>query len=135
MRTHPRPNPIFLSLCLTFGLSSAALADQCSYITKEQSLKAIARLNVGQTIYQFCEPCGDKIPTPLSIKELSAATVDFEDYWEVKVNGSNIDLAYTFIDAGINNQKINLAAVVGCPAANVSVTLPMNDKKRIIRQR
>lgn len=135
MRTHPRPNPIFLSLCFTLGLSSTALADQCSYITKEQSLKAIARLNLGQTIYQFCEPCGDKIPTPVSIKQLSAQITGFQDYWEVKVNGSNIDLAYTFIDAGINNQKINLAAAVGCPASNVSVTLPMNDKKRIIRQR
>lgn len=135
MRTHPRLNPIFLSLCLTFGLSSAALADQCSYITKEQSLKAIARLNVGQTIYEFCEPCGDKIPTALSIKELSAGTVGYENYWGVNVNGSNIDLAYTFIDAGINNQKINLAAVVGCPAASVSVILPMNNKRRIIPQR
>jgi hypothetical protein len=135
MKTHSWLKPIFLSLCFTFGLSSTALADQCSYITKEQALKAITRLNVGQTIYQFCEPCGDKIPTPLSIQELSAATVDFEDYWEVKVNGSNIDLAYIFIDAGINNQKINLAAAVGCPAANVSVVLPMNGKKRIIRQR
>lgn len=135
MKTHSWLKPIFLSLCLTFGLSSAALADQCSYITKEQSLKAIARLNLGQTIYQFCEPCGDKIPTALSIKDLSAANTAFQDYWEVKVNGSNIDLAYTFIDAGINNQKINLAAVVGCPAANVSVILPMNDKKRTLRQR
>lgn len=135
MRTHPRPNFIFLSLCLTFGLSSAALADQCSYITKEQSIKAIARLNLGQTIYQYCEPCGDKIPTSVSIKELSATTTGYEDYWEVKVNGSNIDLAYTFIDAGINNQKINLAAAVGCPATNVSVVLPINDKRRILRQK
>ena len=135
MITHPSLNPIFLSLCLTFGLSSAALADQCSYITKEQSIKAIARLNLGQTIYQYCEPCGDRIPTPLSIKELSATTTGYEDYWEVKVNNSNIDLAYTFIDAGINNQKINLAAAVGCPASNVSIVLPSEGKKRIIRQK
>ncbi len=127
-------NPIFLSLCLTLILGSEALADQCEYITKEQSLTAIARLKVGQTIYQFCEPCGDKLPTPISIKQLSAGTTGYEDYWEVKVNGSNIDLAYTFINAGIANQRVNLAAVVGCPASNVSVVLPVNEKARPVRR-
>ena len=127
-------NPIFLSLCLTLVLGSEALADQCEYITKEQSLAAIARLKVGQTIYQFCEPCGDKLPTPISIKQLSAGTTGYEDYWEVKVNDSNIDLAYTFINAGIANQRVNLAAVVGCPASNVSVVLPVNEKARPVRR-
>ena len=135
MRKHTWLNPTFLSLCITCGLSSAALADQCAYITKEQSLAAIARLNLGNTIYQFCEPCGDIKPTPVSIQELSATSTGYEDYWEVKVNGSNIDLAYTFIDARINNRKINLAAVVGCPASNVNVILPANNKRPIIRQK
>lgn len=131
--THLRLNPIFLSFCFTLGFSSVALADQCSYITKEQSLAAIARLNVGQTIYQFCEPCGDKIATPISIKNLSAQTTGYQDYWEVQVNNSNIDLAYTYVNAGNANQKVNLAAAVGCPASNVSIILP--EKKRTVRQK
>lgn len=131
--THLRLNPIFLSFCFTLGFSSAALADQCSYITKEQSLAAIARLNIGQTIYQFCEPCGDKIATPISIKNLSAQTTGYQNYWEVQVNNSNIDLAYTFVDSGNANQKVNLAAAIGCPASNVSIILP--EKKRTVRQR
>ncbi len=134
MIKHSWLNPIFLSFCLTLGFGSEVLADQCEYITKEQSLTAIARLKVGQTIYQFCEPCGDKLPTPISIKQLSAGTTGYEDYWEVKVNGSNIDLAYTFINAGIANQRVNLAAVVGCPASNVSVVLPVNEKARPVRR-
>lgn len=133
MKTHLQLNSIFLSFCFSLGFSSAALADQCSYITKEQSLAAIARLNVDQTIYQFCEPCGDKIPTPISIKNLSAQTTGYQDYWEVQVNNSNIDLAYTYIDSGNANQKVNLAATVGCPASNVSIVLP--EKKRTVRQR
>lgn len=130
MKTYLWLNPILLSLCLTLGIGSKALADQCSYITKEQSLAAVARLKVGQTIYQFCQPCGDQAPTPVSIKDLSAGTTGYQNYWEVKVNSSNIDLAYTYVDAGIGNQKINLAAVVGCPASNVSVLLPGNEKRR-----
>ncbi len=133
MKTYWRLNPIFLSFCFTLGFSSAALADQCSYITKEQSLAAIARLNVGQTIYQFCEPCGDKIPTPISIKNLSAQTTGDPDYWEVQVNDANIDLAYTYVDSGNTNQKVNLAAAVGCSASNVSIVLP--EKRRTVRQR
>lgn len=125
-------NPLFLSLCLILGIGSKALADQCAYITKEQSLAAVDRLKVGQTIYQFCQPCGDKIPTPISIKDLSAGTTGYQNYWEVRVNGANIDLAYTFVDAGIANQKVNLASVVGCPASDVSVVLPRNEKRRSV---
>lgn len=130
----PLLNSIFISLCL-ISIPSKALADQCAYITKEQSLAAVARLKLNQTIYQFCQPCGDQIPTPISIKELSAGTTGYQDYWEVKVNGSNIDLAYTFIDAGIANQKVNLAAVVGCPASGVSIILPGSEKRRTIQRR
>lgn len=101
-----------------------ALADQCAYIDKAKALAATSRLNLGQTVYQFCQPCGDLQPKPLFIKTLSAGTTGYEDFWEVKVNDSNIDLAYTFVDAGIKNQKINLAAVVGCPAVDVSTVLP-----------
>jgi hypothetical protein len=103
--------------------SLPALADQCAYITKEQALLAVARLNVGQTIYELCEPCGETRPQAVGITSLAAETVGYEDYWQVKVNNSGIDLAYTFIQSGINGQAVNLAGVAGCPASDVSNTL------------
>jgi hypothetical protein len=103
--------------------SLPALADQCSYITKEQALLAVARLNVGQTIYALCEPCGETKPQAKKITSLAAETVEYEDYWQVQVNNTGIDLAYTFVESGINGQAVNLAGVAGCPASDVSNNL------------
>lgn len=115
---------IFLAFCFTSTSTLSALADQCAYVGKQQALAAASRLELGQTVYQYCQPCGDRQPKALPIKTLSVGTTGYEDYWEVRVNGLGIDLAYTFVDAGIKNQKINLAAVTGCPAVDVSTTLP-----------
>ena len=79
---------------------------------------------MGQTIYKLCEPCGETTPTPIIIESLSAGSVGYEDYWQVEVNDSGVDLAYIFIDSGLGNQPINLAAVSGCPASSISTVLP-----------
>lgn len=100
-----------------------ALADQCSYITKEQARTAISRLNLNQTIYLLCEPCGEKIPQAITITNLSMETVNYQDYWQVKVNNRGIDLAYVFVDSGIEENLINLAAISNCPASNISTTI------------
>lgn len=115
---------VFLAVCFALVVNLPAIADQCAYVDKQQALAAVSRLNPGQMVYEYCQPCGDRRPKPLPIEALSASTTGYEDYWEVKINNSGIDLAYTFVDAGINNQKVNLAAVVGCPAVDVSTILP-----------
>ena len=88
-----------------------ALADQCSYISKEQATNAMARLNLYDEVYFLCEPCGEKVPKLAQIKSLSAVTVDYEDYWQVEINSVGIDLAYVFVDSGIENNFANLAAI------------------------
>lgn len=111
-----------LGLLITFPL--AAFADQCAYITQEQAIDAVSRLSLEQDIYFLCEPCGDTLPKVVEISDLSIGTVDYEDFWQVDVNGKGIDLAYTFIDSGIENNLINLAAIANCSADLVSPTLP-----------
>jgi hypothetical protein len=109
----------------TLWLGAApALADQCAYITKAQALTAVSRLNAGQTIYQLCEPCGETAATPAAIKSLAISTVGYQDFWQVKVNEEGIDLAYVFVESGIDNRLINLAAIAGCTATKVSPILP-----------
>ena len=114
------------ALSYTAIFTLPAIADQCSYLTKERALTAMARLNIGDTIYQLCEPCGEKTTQPTSIQNLSLEKVDFEDYWQVKINGEGIDLAYVFVDSGIENNFVNLAAIADCPAQQVSPLLPAN---------
>lgn len=54
-----------LAICSNLLLAIPALADQCAYITKEQALIAVSRLNVGQTIYKLCEPSLLCVSVPL----------------------------------------------------------------------
>ena len=52
--------------------------------------------------------------------------VDYQDYWQIKVNGEGIDLAYVFVNSKIENKFVNLAAIADCPAQQVSPLLPIN---------
>ena len=120
------------SLCSIFGctlsycavLCFPALAVRCSYITKEQAKRAISRLKLNQTIYLLCEPCGEKTPQPTMITNLSMETVNYQNFWQVKVNDKGIDLAYVFVDSGIEDNLVNLAAGSNCKASDVSLVLP-----------
>jgi hypothetical protein len=69
---------------------------------------------------QFCQPCGDTAPQPLKITDLAAETVESENYWQVRVNGNGIDLAYSYIPLPKSNSKVNIAALVKCPTQKVS---------------
>lgn len=112
---------VVLGIGFTLALGSAAFADQCAYITKQQAIAAVSRLEKGQTIYKLCEPCGEKVPQAVNINSVSAGTVGYENYWGVKVNEQNIDLAYTYINTSNNkDRKVNLATLARCPAQNVS---------------
>ena len=110
------------SSILLFSLP--VLADQCSYITKNQASISLSKLDLGQTIYLFCEPCGEKFPRPTTIESLGITTVGYRDFWQVQVNNKGIDLAYTFVESGIDNYLFNLAGLAGCPAQDVSPVLP-----------
>ncbi|MEL6930839.1 MAG: hypothetical protein AAFO95_19730 [Cyanobacteria bacterium J06600_6] len=113
-----------IGFCL--ALTTPAWADQCSYVSKEQAINAIARLNLNDKIYFLCELCGEDVPESAQIKSLSMKTVDYEDYWQVEINGEGIDLAYVFADSGIESNFANLAMLADCPAEGVSSTLPSN---------
>jgi hypothetical protein len=99
--------------------ASAARADQCAYVTKAQAMAAFNQLSIGQTIYEFCELCGDKTPKPLVVNTLSMGNTPTPGYWQVLVNGKNIDLAYTYINYDnqkSDKRKINLALMANCSA-------------------
>ncbi|ACK67091.1 hypothetical protein PCC8801_3110 [Rippkaea orientalis PCC 8801] len=115
---------VIFSVITTISVTLPAYADQCSYITKEQALRAVSLLDLKQMVYLFCEPCGEKVPQRININSLAVATVNYQDFWQVSINGKGIDLAYTFIESSLDKKPINLAAIAGCPASDVSPVLP-----------
>ncbi|MBW4665797.1 MAG: hypothetical protein KME01_16650 [Chroococcus sp. CMT-3BRIN-NPC107] len=121
---------VSLGIGLTLTLGSVVYADQCAYTSKQQAIAALSLLEEGQIIYELCEPCGDTVPKAVKINSVSAGTVGYESFWGVKVNNSNIDLAYTYIDDRNNkNRKVNLANLASCPASDVSSTIFLSKQR------
>lgn len=84
------------AIILGLMFSLAVFADQAAYVTKEQAEKAAALLKDKTEIKHFCAPCDDKSVTAEAIETVEAADAGYENYWEVKVNGKGVDLAYVY---------------------------------------
>ena len=107
-------------LALTLILAgNVAMADQCAVVTKKQATKAIQLIKMATTVQALCEPCGES-----EAKTLKPYSADLQTFggleskqFVVNVDGKIIDLAYTYVNG------LNLAAIVGCEAHNVSASI------------
>lgn len=104
-----------------------ALADQCQLVGKSQALAALNYLSIGQTIYNFCELCGDKTPQPIQINKIAVTSGEDGKLWQVAVNNKNIDLAYTYIRYEPKYQ-VSLAVITKCPTQGVTPVLKIKAK-------
>ena len=114
--------------CLVTFLSSTARADQCAWIDKGTATEAaqyIGLYGFGGTIVHFCEPCGDQAPVPEEVLSVEIRPAS-DEYWEVYVNGSPVDLAYAFIGDRSDGGFSNLSKLVSCPSDGVSSCLDAN---------
>jgi hypothetical protein len=96
----------------------AAYADQAAYITQAQAEKAAAFLTGKMQIRHYCAPCDDKGDRVEDIKTVVAAPVGYQDFWEVKVNGDGIDLAYVYFQTEDGKWK-NLAKELDIKVSDV----------------
>ncbi len=110
----------FFSVALILLVFSVnAFADQAAYITKAQAEKAVRLLRGQNKIKHFCAPCADKKATLEQIYTLKAAPTGDGNYWEVKINGKGVDLAYVYYQKGKkwkNLAKLMRVKVKGVPA-------------------
>lgn len=81
-----------------FLAPSAARADQAAYITEKQARKAALFLEKKGAVKHFCAPCGDRQSRFEKIEKIEAVPTGYENYWEVKINGRGIDLAYIYYE-------------------------------------
>ncbi len=117
-----KPENGFAVVAIFLCLTPSASADQCAYVTKPQAIAAFNNIEIGQKIFGFCEPCGDRTPRELVVRSLSVENTHSPGFWEVQVNGKGIDLAYTYINYN-DRRKVNLALVANCSAQDVSPLL------------
>lgn len=115
---------LIISLVILAISAISILADQAAYITKEQAQKAAAFLKDKKQIRHYCAPCDDKGDKVEDISTVEAVAVESsKPYWEVKVNGEGIDLAYVYFQDKKGKWK-NLAKEIKVKVDDVPKTLP-----------
>lgn len=100
-----------------------ALADQAAYVTKEQAQKAAALLKNQKQIKHYCAPCEDKSVRTEDLQEVEAGAAGYENYWEVKINGEGVDLAYIYFQTKDGKWK-NVAIELDIEVEDVPKILP-----------
>lgn len=119
---------IILVASLTGVLTNTVWADQCALISADQAGKALDFLEPGGAIVEFCEPCGDKDFYSKPEQTITNIQAQQEgEYWAVKVNGTGLDLAYTFV-RNAEGSYLNLSKLANCPSDDVSVGFPASSQ-------
>lgn len=49
-------------------------------------------------IKHYCAPCGDKRAVDEPIESIGLFRIQGEDYWEIQINGKDVDLAYIYFE-------------------------------------
>lgn len=114
---------IFAALAL-LTLSTAALADQCQYVSAESAKKAVKLISLSKKnsggVLELCQNCGERVPKEIRVNQIDiGATGVSEAPAEVAVNGVGIDLAYTYVDIN-NGTWVNLGMLSNCPVDGAS---------------
>lgn len=114
----------FAIICLSTLLAVSAFADQAAYVTQKQAEKAAAFLKDKKEIRHYCAPCDDKGDKTEAVSTVDAVVADAsKGYWEVKVNGEGVDLAYVYFRTK-NGKWKNLAKEIGVKVSDVPKYLP-----------
>ena len=123
-----------LAVCLILVFSMTAFADQAAIITKAEAEKAVALLKGKKQIKHYCAPCGDKSIETEDIQTVEILKSDYHDpwqkeidYWEVKINGKDVDLAYIYFELKKGKWK-NVAIELDIVLSGVPKFLPKNVK-------
>lgn len=107
--------------------SMTAFADQAAYITKAEAEKAVALLKGKKQIKHHCAPCDDKSIETEDIQTVEISKTGYQDYWEVKVNGKGVDLAYIYLETKKGKWK-NVAIELDIGVSGVPKFLPKTAK-------
>lgn len=87
---------LLIALVALAFFAVAVFADQAAWISKADAQKAAVFLKDKAEIVHYCNPCDDKSKKLEAIETVEAAATGTDDYWEVQVNGTGVDLAYVY---------------------------------------
>ena len=111
--------------------AGVAQADQCAYVSQAEAERALAFIRVGDRFVNFCEPCGAQnfFAEPVELaSSVEVAPAGYEQYWELRLNGQGVDMAYTYVRLS-DVDYYNLSKLVECPSQDVSAHFSSSARK------
>ncbi|MBK9162410.1 MAG: hypothetical protein IPM21_00570 [Acidobacteria bacterium] len=89
----------FVISAAAFAIIFAAtpvFADQAAWISRAEAARAMKVLAEATAIKHHCAPCDDQTIRDESVDNIGIFRVEGQNYWEIRVNGKGVDLAYVF---------------------------------------
>jgi hypothetical protein len=118
--------PAAIAVALLAG--APALADQAACNSEKDAAKALKLIKKSKAYRDFCKPCGDVdyVTHDIQTSEVEVTTCGAE----VKINGTNVDLAYIYVYDKKKDEWVNVAMKVGIEVHDVPKTLGKDMEER-----
>ena len=111
-----------LAVVLLLLPAATARADQFHSTGSDIATKAKALLTKADSIVSLCSPCGETTPSrPEAIRSVELRQLA-TGRWNILVNGSARDLAYTYVHRG-NDRYENIALLAGAFPSGVMTSV------------
>lgn len=108
---------------------SFCFADQAAWISKDKADAAVKILSKAGAVRHYCEPCGDEGYRSEKVSKVRTGWVDYndQDYYEVLINETPVDLAYVYILQ--QGRWTNIAMMLQIEVSSVSREMPAGLKE------
>lgn len=89
----------FFLFAVAFSITIAATpvyADQAAWISRVEAARAMKALAEATAIKHHCAPCNEQTIEDEAVQSIGIFRVEGQNFWEIRVNGKGIDLAYVY---------------------------------------
>lgn len=106
-----------IALVMLFS-AEIAYADQAAWVSKAEAQRALKILAEYDTVTHYCAPCKDGKVAQERIENIGLFKVQGENYWEIRINGKGVDLAYIYFPKK-QNKWVNVAMTAKIDVSDV----------------
>jgi hypothetical protein len=86
------------SFLILAAFTIPAFADQAAWVSRAEAARALEILAKSESIIHYCAPCDNGVVRNEKIESIGLFKVEGENYWEIRVNGKGVDLAYVYFE-------------------------------------
>lgn len=90
---------LIVGATLAILIAVPVFADQAAWVTREEAARALEILAKHQNIKHYCAPCQDQEVIDEKIVTIGLFPVGGQNYWEIRINGKGVDLAYIYFES------------------------------------